>query len=180
MNLIDLSNLATIIGILITLFGILILYFGRIILKSRKEITKDTTSEILLGSLFLIDCLVIPAVIVYVLYIVVWDYLIPLIFNNQGTSLLNLLYVVVGGSLIMVQYFLIGKYYERRLNSQQRTDRYVNYLSSIFIIVITIFFIFEKDWFYLISSFVLDFLIYTYMASRDHFREDNNHRDGNG
>lgn len=52
-----------------------------------------------------------------------------------------------------------------------------NYATSIFVIIIAIIFIIEKNWFYLSASLILDFLIYTFMASRDHFRNDENNND---
>lgn len=176
MNLSDLANIFTLIGVIAALSGTLIFYFGRIILKSRKEITKDITSEILSGLLFVIDCLIIPGIIVYASFFTLNRWIIPFIHHQQGISLVEFMLLFFKTGLIAGQY-IIDKHYEKKLGSPKKTKRFENYLSSIFIITITTIFIVTKDWFYLATSLALDVLIYTSIATRDHFRDEKNNRD---
>jgi predicted small integral membrane protein len=174
MDWVILKELITIFGVLITFFGVLIFYFGRVILKSRKEITKDITSEILGGILFLIDSLIIPGLIIYVFII----YVLPFILYNQRIEQFDLIFIFIGGIIIFVQY-KISEYYLGILKIQgSKTDRKINYLTSLLIIFSGLVFLLVKNWFYLILSLLLDFLIYTYMAGRDPFRNKDNNRDG--
>lgn len=168
MNLENLSYFATVLGVGIVLIGTMIFYFGRIVLKSRKELTKDITSEVLAGILFLVDTIIIPFVIVYAVYFI--------IINNSSV---NLWFVVLGAFFIVIQEILILRPYEKILNAPGgKTKRWANYLSSFYLIAIAIFFVLAKNWLFLSITLLMDFLIYTYMASRDHFRNEDNSRDG--
>lgn len=181
MNLESFNVALTAISVLITVFGILILYFGRIMLKSRKEMTKDLTSQTINGTLFLADYIIIPGLTVYIILSITFKYIIPLILYNQGINCLEICKIAFGALLIFIQY-KIFIYYNNTISSKtnktKRWEKTKNWIFSTYIIIIALIFIKIENWFYLVSSLILGFLIYTYMAAIDHFRNQENDNTG--
>jgi hypothetical protein len=167
----NLANIATSIGLLITLFGILIIYFGKGILKSRRELTKDTTSEVLNGILFLIQCIIIPGIIIYLIYWAGTKYLIPLIFLGEGISCVEFVKLLGGSIIIAIQYGIFW-YYKDLKEKKAKTG--VVYITSIFNLLAMGWFIYSRNWYYLSASIIFIFLILTFMMIKDPFRNEEN------
>ena len=158
----NLSNIATISGVLIILVGVFIIYFGRVILKSKKEMTKDWVSEVLSGSLFLFWIL-IAGVIVFILPRIIFEAI------NSG-NLLKTISVYLVYTILFSFQFLIFIYLYKRLNDETKfkfpknIDKEV-ILLSVITMIITYFFFKVQNYFFLIISIILTLLILTYLSA---------------
>jgi hypothetical protein len=164
------------IGLFLTFLGALVVYFGKIILKSRKEITKDSLSETINAIIFMAQSIFLPILTIYVLYQIVVQLILPLL---RGTFSYNpIIWFFLGTILVLVQGKIFNYYFEKIKTPTSRTNSTINFFIGIFIFSITFLFLIRKDWFFLGISLLFDFLIFTFMASRDPNRDDSNNLDG--
>ncbi len=127
----------------ITLMGIAIVYFGNLILKSRRELCKDKTSQILEGTIFLLNYLLIPILIIY-----------------NVTNNLEFFRTISWVILLFVQYgFII--LLRIQMSYRQKIFNYLNWIMVVLSFLINYYFINQNNFINLIVSILLSFLILT-------------------
>ncbi len=168
----EVEIILAIIGISLTFFGVAITYFGNLILKSRKEIIKDSSSRIINGTLFVSYAILIPVVAIYFIYYV-YEKILKVFLQTNKFPLTQAIWILVATVLIVIQ-FLIFNYYQGRLKKVEGISYLGTIFSSAYLIAIAVLFFLKNDFYYFSVSILFDFLIFTFMASRDPMRNKDN------
>lgn len=156
-------------GIVLTIAGILVLYFGRLIVKARRELSRDNLSEAMTGAFFVADLIIIPSLIIYAIYIILTQFLVPKIMGNPFPY--GALFIFVMSSVFIIIQYYIFKHYRAKIDKSVKTDRGMNIFVGVILVAFTlILYLFSSLYFFSICL-VMNALILTFIACRDHYRD---------
>ena len=138
------------ISIIIALIGVAITYFGKTILKSRRELCKDWTSEVLEGIFFIL-----------------WYFVIPILIL---TNIIQNIDKIILFSFIFINYLLLGIQFllfvvvNAELNKKNKIFFYMNILLILLSFSINYYFINHNNLINISVSLLLSFLILTLVS----------------
>ena len=147
-------------GLIVTIVSFVIIYFGRIALKSKKELTKDSISEILEGVLFLGgQPLFIVSVILFSIFgIVIWN-------SFLEYDILKKVFLIISVTFFAIQPFIFKYYAKRFYDKKFKIPKSLNELCISISIIAPSLLLINKIYFLILPSIVYSFFTLTYICS---------------